>query len=57
MRTLAEIKMVIAQNRKEKRETYHGLDSSEIGRHSRSIMFGDGDEAFPSTDEWARIVD
>lgn len=39
------------------RDTYEGLTSAEIGEHSRAIMFGDNDEAFPSQEEWSRVVD
>ena len=36
---------------------WHGLTSAEIGRLNGALMFGDNDEAFPSSDEWSRIVD
>lgn len=54
---LPRIKAIIAHNRAEGRETYAGLDSSEIGTYNRALMFGENDEAFPSQEEWSRIVD
>lgn len=54
---LRQIKEVIAANRAAGRETYAGLESSEIGTYSRFLMFGENDEAFPSQEEWSRIVD
>jgi hypothetical protein len=33
------------------------LSSAEIGRRNRALMFGENDEAFPSQEEWSRIVD
>lgn len=56
-KTLTEIRTTIAANRAAGRPTYEGLDSSEIGTYSRALMFGDNDEAFPSREEWSRIVD
>jgi hypothetical protein len=46
MKTLQEIKDVIAQNRADEKYIYDGLDSSEIGRYSGFLMFGENDEAF-----------
>lgn len=57
MKTLPEIKAVIAENRAAGRETYAGLDSAEIGRYSRALMWGENDEAYPGDEEWSRIVD
>lgn len=60
MKTLAQIKEIIATNR-ENREagayTYDNLDSSEIGKYNGWLMHGDDDEAFPSQSEWSMIVD
>jgi hypothetical protein len=39
------------------REPYHGLTRDEISKHNRESMFGPNDEAFPSREEWSRIVD
>jgi hypothetical protein len=55
--TLARIREVVKANREAGRETYAGLESWEIGMHNRAVMFGDDDEAFPSPEEWSRIVD
>lgn len=57
MKTLEEIKAVIEANYESKKPTYAGLSSSEIGEHSRSIMFGDDMEAFPDEKEWSAITD
>ncbi len=54
---LARIRKIIAENREAGRDTYAGLQSHEVGEHSRAIMFGENDENFPSQDEWSRIVD
>lgn len=56
-RPLAEIKAIMAENRKAGRREGEGLTSSEIGRHSRALMFGENDEAFPDADTWSSIVD
>ncbi len=58
MKTLDEIRAVIARNRQDPNAgTYDGLESDEIGRYSRLLMFGENDEAFPSQEEWSAIVD
>lgn len=57
MRTLDEIRNVIAENCREGREQFAGLTSAEIGRRNRALMFGDNDEAFPDDAEWSAIVD
>lgn len=56
-RSLAEIKAIMAENRKAGRHDGEGLADDEIGRHSRAIMFGENDEAFPDADTWSSIVD
>lgn len=56
-RNLAAVRAVITANRAAGRETYAGLESHEIGLYSRASMFGDNGEAFPSREEWSRIVD
>lgn len=55
--SIEQIKQIIATNFKERMPQYSGLSSSDIGRYSRSIMFGENDEAFPDQEEWSRIVD
>lgn len=57
MKTLSQIKAIIASNRQSGSYTYEGLDSSEIGRYNGYLMFGENDEAFPSEAEWSMIVD
>jgi hypothetical protein len=57
MKTTKEIKAIVRANQVAGRNTYEGLTSSEIGQYSRSLMFGDNSEAFPSAEEWSRIVD
>lgn len=54
---LTRTRAAIAANRAADRPTYHGLDSSDVGEYNRALMFGDEDEAFPSTEEWSRVVD
>ena len=56
----AELQAIIetvAANRAEGRPTFFGLSSPEIGQYNRHLMFGDDDQAFPGTSEWAAIVD
>jgi hypothetical protein len=57
MKTLSEIKEVIAANREAGVYLFENLESSEIGQYSGWLMFGDDEEAFPSQDEWSMIVD
>ena len=57
MKTLAQIKNIIAANRQAGNYTYENLDSSEIGQYNGWLMHGDNDEAFPSQEEWSMIVD
>lgn len=55
---LERIRGVIAENKRNGTDnTYEGLQSWEIGLYNGAMMFGDNDEAFPSQDEWSRIVD
>jgi hypothetical protein len=56
-KTTKQITATIKANREAGRNTFAGLDSSEIGQYNRALMFGDNDEAFPGQDEWSRIVD
>ena len=56
-RTLEEIKEIVRSNQIAQRNTYNGLESSEVGKYNRSLMFGDNDEAFPDQETWSRIVD
>jgi len=57
MKTLSQIKEVIAANREAGDHIYENLESSEIGRYNAWLMFGDDEEAFPSQAEWAMIAD
>ena len=57
MKTLSQIKEVIAANREAGNYTYENLESSEIGQYSGWLMHGDDEEAFPSQAEWAMITD
>lgn len=57
MKTLSQIKEIIAANRQSGNYTYENLESSEIGQYSGWLMFGDDDQARPSDSEWAMIVD
>jgi len=57
MKTLNQIKEIIASNRQTGAYLFEGLTSSEIGRYNGTLMFGDNDEAFPSDSEWSMIVD
>lgn len=55
--TLQEIESHIEANLKAGRPQFDGLSSSDIGKRSRALMFGENDEAFPSQDHWSRITD
>ena len=57
MKTLIEIKEVIAANREAGVYLFDNLESSEIGQYSGWLMFGDDEEAFPSQEEWSMITD
>jgi len=57
MKTLSQIKEVIAANREAGVYLFDNLQSSEIGQYSGWLMHGDDEEAFPSQDEWSMIVD
>lgn len=54
---LSRIRAQLQLNRQAGRDTYEGLTASEIGDYNRALMFGDNDEAFPSQEEWSRVVD
>jgi hypothetical protein len=56
-RTSNEVEDIIAANHQARRYSFEGLTTAEIAERSRRIMFGDNDEAFPSQEEWSRIVD
>jgi hypothetical protein len=52
-----EVSDIIDQNNASRRWSYEGLSTSEISEHSRRLMFGENNEAFPSQEEWSRVVD
>lgn len=54
---LEMIRETVRQNVLSGRDTYAGLDSSEIGEYNRALMFGDDNEAFPDKAAWSRCVD
>ena len=56
-RSYEQISEIIDSNRAAGRDCFEGLRSSEIGEYNRRIMFGANYEAFPSQEEWSRIVD
>jgi len=56
-RSTAEVSAIIAANNASRRGTFDGLRTSEISEYNRRLMFGENDEAFPSQEEWSRIVD
>lgn len=57
-RSMDEIRAIIAANSADPTKgTFEGLTSSEIAARNRLVMFGPNDEAFPSQEEWSRIVD
>jgi hypothetical protein len=56
-RTSNEVEDIIAANHQARRYSFEGWTTAEIAERSRRIMFGDNDEAFPSQEEWSRIVD
>ena len=57
MKTLDEIKQVIATNRAAGNFIYEGLESAEVGDYSHWLMFGDSvdEEAF-DRHSWSLIV-
>jgi hypothetical protein len=57
MKSLIQIKKVIATNREAGNYLFENLESCEIGKYNGWIMFGDDDEAFPIQAEWSLIVD
>ena len=57
-RSHEEVKAVILANAQDRTKgTYDGLTSAEIASYNLRLMFGENDEAFPSAEEWSRIVD
>lgn len=57
-RPLAEIRAIVAANAADPAKgSFEGLRSSEIATYSGALMFGENDEAFPSQEDWSRIVD
>jgi hypothetical protein len=48
---------IIDANNAARRGSYDGLKTSEIAEYNRRLMFGENNEAFPSQEEWSRIVD
>lgn len=56
-KSLSEIRGIIKANLMAGRDQYFGLTSAEIGRRNQSLMWGDNNEACPSTEEWTMIVD
>jgi hypothetical protein len=57
-RSIDEINAIIARNSADPTKgTFEGLTSSEIALRNGRLMFGSNDEAFPSQEDWARIVD
>ncbi len=57
-RSKEEVEAIILANTKDpKRGTFDGLTTDEIAARSRRLMFGENDRAFPSAEEWSRIVD
>ncbi len=54
---LEQIRGTVLANKQAGRGSFDGMESSEIAEYNRAIMFGDNDEAFPSQEEWSRIVD
>jgi hypothetical protein len=57
-RSYEELKASYLKNAQDpEKSTYHGWTTAEIASYNRRIMFGENDEAFPSQEEWSRIVD
>lgn len=60
-RTHEELRAAYIKNAQEGRGTYEDeagrWKTSEIAAYNRRLMFGENDEAFPSQEEWSRIVD
>lgn len=58
MRTSEQVRAILLANAQDStKSTYAGLTTEEIAAHNRRLMFGENDEAFPSPEEWSRIVD
>jgi hypothetical protein len=58
VKTLQEIKQVIAANRAAGNYLFENLESAEIGDYSRWLMFGDSvDEEDFDRHSWSLIVD
>jgi hypothetical protein len=56
MKTIIQIKEVIAANREAGNYIYENLESSEIGQYSGWLMFGDDEQAFPDQAEWDLVT-
>ena len=56
-RSPEEVEAIIATNNAAGRGSFEGLMTAEISERNRRLMFGEHDEAFPSQEEWSRIVD
>jgi hypothetical protein len=57
MRSLEEIRAVMAENRENGQRDTLGLLPAEIGLESRAVMFGDDGEGYPGDAEWSAWVD
>jgi hypothetical protein len=58
MRTQEELSALRCSNAQDaSKGTFDGFTSEEIAQYNRRLMFGENDEAFPSSAEWSRIVD
>jgi hypothetical protein len=57
MRTLEQIREVMAENRRNGQRETLGLLPSEIGLESQAMMFGDDGEGYPGDAEWSAWVD
>lgn len=56
-RSREDLRALQLGNHAANRGSYQGWTTDEIADNSRRTMFGENDEAFPSAEEWSRIVD
>lgn len=49
--------LYLANAQDQLKSTFDGFTTAEIAAYNGRIMFGANNEAFPSQEEWSRIVD
>jgi len=56
-RTYEQLRAAYLANAQAGRHIYDGWTTAEISAYNRRLMFGEDDCAFPSQEEWSRVVD